>query len=51
MIHFLLTPDKAATRRLRRVVATQYPGLGIIVGTWPELFFLATKLGTALTVR
>jgi len=43
MIHFLLTPDKAATRRLRRVVATQHPGLGVIVGTWPELLSLATK--------
>ena len=43
MIHFLLTPDKAATRRLRRLVATQHPGLGVIVGTWPELLSLATK--------
>lgn len=43
MIHFLLTPDKAATRQLRRLVATQRPGLGVVVGTWPELLSLATK--------
>jgi len=43
MTHFLLTPDKAATRRLRRLVATQRPALGVIVGTWPELLSLATR--------
>lgn len=43
MIHFLLTPDKAATRWLRRLVATQHPGLGVVIGTWPELLSLATK--------
>jgi hypothetical protein len=43
MTHFLLTTDKAATRRLRRLVATQHPGLSVIVGTWPELLSLATK--------
>ena len=43
MIDFLLVPDKATTRRLRRLVATQHPWLGVIVGTWPELLSLATK--------
>jgi len=43
MTHFLLTPDKAATRRLRRLVAAQRPGIGIVVGTWPELLSLAAK--------
>lgn len=36
-IHFLLTPDKSASRRLRRIVAENYARIGVLVGTWPEL--------------
>src|SRR5690606_5934900 len=33
----LLVPDGSAARRLRRILATQSPSMGIVVGTWPEL--------------
>lgn len=36
-IRFLLVPDGSAARRLRRMLATQSPCMGIVVGTWPEL--------------
>ena len=37
LIHFLLVPDSSAARRLRRLVATESPCIGIQIGTWPEL--------------
>jgi len=37
VIHFLLTPDKSASRRLRRIVAESAARIGVTVGTWPEL--------------
>ena len=37
VIHFVLVPDGSAARRLRRMLATQAPCQGILVGTWPEL--------------
>ena len=37
LIQFLLVPDGSAARRLRRILATQSPSMGIAVGTWPEL--------------
>ena len=37
LIHFILVPDGSATRRLRRMLATQSPCQGILIGTWPEL--------------
>lgn len=37
LIHFLLVPDGSAARRLRRMLATQAPRQGVLVGTWPEL--------------
>lgn len=37
VIHFLLTPDKSASRRLRRIVAENTARIGVMVGTWPEL--------------
>ena len=37
LIHLLLVPDGSAARRLRRMLATQSPCQGILVGTWPEL--------------
>ena len=36
-IHFLLTPDKLASRRVRRRVAEAGAVTGVIVGTWTEL--------------
>ena len=36
-IQFLLVPDGGAARRLRRILATQSPSMGVVVGTWPEL--------------
>ena len=36
-IQFVLVPDGSAARRLRRILATQSPSMGIVVGTWPEL--------------
>ena len=38
LIHFILVPDGSAARRLRRMLATQSPCQGILIGTWPELF-------------
>jgi len=35
--HFLLVPDRAAARRVRRLVAERLPRLGVRVGTWGEL--------------
>ena len=37
VIQFLLVPDGSAARRLRRMLATQSPSMGIVVGAWPEL--------------
>lgn len=37
VIHYLLTPDKSASRRLRRLVAENAARIGVMVGTWPEL--------------
>ena len=37
IIHFLLTPDKSASRRLRRIVAENAARIGVMIGTWPEL--------------
>lgn len=37
LVHFILVPDGSAARRLRRLLATQSPRQGILVGTWPEL--------------
>lgn len=34
---FYLVPDGSAARRLRRIIATQSPCMGIQIGTWPEL--------------
>lgn len=36
-IYFLLVPDGSAARRLRRIIATQTPCMGVQIGTWPEL--------------
>lgn len=36
-LHFLLAPDAAAARRLRRAVAERGAVGGVVVGTWPEL--------------
>ncbi|MCY4050839.1 MAG: PD-(D/E)XK nuclease family protein [Gammaproteobacteria bacterium] len=36
-VHFLLVPDGNAARRLRRIIATQTPCMGVKIGTWPEL--------------
>ncbi len=37
VIHFILVPDGSTARRLRRLLATQAPRQGMLVGTWPEL--------------
>lgn len=37
VIQFILVPDGSAARRLRRMIATQSPCIGVLVGTWPEL--------------
>mgnify|MGYP001241970934 CR=1 FL=1 len=36
-LSFLLCADRSAARRVRRHVATLRPGLGLVVGSWPEL--------------
>lgn len=36
-IHFFLTPDKSASRRLRRRIAEDAARIGVMVGTWGEL--------------
>jgi len=41
--HFLLVPDKAAARRLRRDIASRNARLGVQVGTWLELMELLKK--------
>lgn len=42
-IHFLLTPDSAASRQLRRLLAEQSARLGVMAGTWAELVQLAGR--------
>ncbi len=37
LINFILVPDGSAARRLRRMLATQSPCRGVLVGTWSEL--------------
>ncbi len=37
IVHFLLVPDGSAARRLRRMLATQSPRQGVLIGTWLEL--------------
>ncbi len=36
-MHFLLVPDRAAARRIRRALVRDGSRLGVSVGTWPEL--------------
>ena len=36
-VDFLLAPDGASARRVRKHVADAAPGLYRIAGTWPEL--------------
>ena len=36
-IKFILAPDSSAARRLRRIIATQTPCMGVQIGTWSEL--------------
>lgn len=36
-IHFLLVPDRAAARKVRRAIAEESPRLGVLVGTWSAL--------------
>ena len=43
-IHYLLTPDSSASRRLRRLIAEQGGRRGVVVGTWPELQELLRSL-------
>ena len=42
-LNFLLTPDKSAARRVRRLIAEHGVAMGIVVGTWPELLSLARR--------
>ena len=42
-VTFLLTPDSAASRRLRRLITESSARLGVIVGTWTELVQLAER--------
>ena len=42
-LHFLLVPDRASARMVRREVATAGARLGVLVGTWPELVELALE--------
>ena len=37
VLHFLLVPDKAAARRVRRAIASRGACAGTVVGTWGEL--------------
>ena len=37
VLHFLLVPDKAAARRVRRAIASRDACAGTVVGTWGEL--------------
>ena len=41
LVQFLLVPDRAAARRLRRVLAERRALQGVVVGTWIELLALA----------
>ena len=43
-IHFLLTPDKSASRHLRRIVAENSGRIGVMVGTWAELVTLLLQI-------
>ena len=40
-VHFLLVPDRAAARKVRRAVAENSPRLGVMVGTFLELLEFA----------
>ncbi len=42
-INFLLTPDKAASRKVRRKVAESGSRQNIIIGTWPKLINLLNR--------
>ena len=42
-LHFILCPDKACARRLRRELAIVGGRVGLQVGTWPELLTLAFR--------
>ena len=42
-LHFILCPDKACARRLRRDLASAAGHIGVQVGTWPELLTLAMR--------
>jgi hypothetical protein len=42
-IHFLLTPDRTAARRLRRILAAGGSRPGVAVGTWLELLDVAAQ--------
>ena len=42
-LHFLLVPDKAAARRVRRAIASRGACAGTVVGTWGELVDQARK--------
>lgn len=37
LVKFILVPDSSAARRVRRLLATQTPRMGVQIGTWPEL--------------
>ena len=43
LLHFLLVPDKAAARRVRRTVASEGACAGTVVGTWAELLEQAKR--------
>lgn len=43
VVHFLLVPDKAAGRRLRREIAARGARCGVVVGTWAELVVHAQR--------
>ena len=42
-VHYLLVPDRAAARKVRRTVAEHGARLGVVVGTPPELVELARE--------
>jgi hypothetical protein len=44
VLHFLLVPDKAAARRVRRAVASRGACAGTVVGTWGELVDQARRV-------
>ena len=43
LLKFLLVPDSSAARRVRRLIAEQGAGSGVIVGSWPELLDWARR--------